>query len=345
MGTTKGFGLTALMKIWHKYQSVNIDKDSKIMDILEQFRDDKQIEVQQRSVEFVSLFGCTDGDARKKILKAMPVPKIERLFDERTKAEKKDDPQSNEEDTDTDTETSSDSDPSDSEPSSESPSGSESSQSEKSSSHESLESDSDDSKDTRRKKRKLRKKREKEKAKMAKEKEKERQKKKAERKKKKKNKPEVEVNVPRIMGPDPDDVEQHNGGGVDAFDTPTKSNGGAHGNPMANGGQQRQQPPVPADLGIVNLLDIGPTTSQPAVPQTHPNNGGGGMDFLGDLMSSGPSKSNDVSHVLGINSGGSSMAASPQSSSPSGKAQPFEAYKNNGITATFNFQPNQGHGV
>merc|ERR1712217_111295 len=89
--TTKGFGLTALMKIWHKYQSVNIDKDSKIMDILEQFRVDKQIEVQQRSVEFVSLFGCTDGEARKKILKAMPVPKIERLFDERTKAEKKTD--------------------------------------------------------------------------------------------------------------------------------------------------------------------------------------------------------------------------------------------------------------
>merc|ERR1712217_928931 len=89
--TTKGFGLTALMKIWHKYQSVNIDKDSKIMDILEQFRDDKQIEVQQRSVEFVSLFGCTDGDARKKVLKAMPVPKIERLFDTMTKEEKKQD--------------------------------------------------------------------------------------------------------------------------------------------------------------------------------------------------------------------------------------------------------------
>merc|ERR1712083_382081 len=90
--TTKGFGLTALMKIRHKYQLQNIDRDVEIMDILEQFRDDKQIEVQQRSVEFVSLFGCTDGDARKKILKAMPVPKIERLFDERTKAEKKDDP-------------------------------------------------------------------------------------------------------------------------------------------------------------------------------------------------------------------------------------------------------------
>merc|ERR1719249_488135 len=98
--TTKGFALTALMKIWHKYQSQNIDKDSKIMDILEQFRDDKQIEVQQRSVEFVSLFESTDEDARKKILKPMPVPKIERLFDQRTTEEKNDDSDDDDEDTD-----------------------------------------------------------------------------------------------------------------------------------------------------------------------------------------------------------------------------------------------------
>merc|ERR1712083_738282 len=89
--TTKGFGLTALMKIRHKYQLQNIDRDVEIMDIMEQFRDDKQIEVQQRSVEFVSLFDSTDDDARRKILKPMPVPKLERLFDQRTSVEKKTD--------------------------------------------------------------------------------------------------------------------------------------------------------------------------------------------------------------------------------------------------------------
>merc|ERR1719249_536627 len=286
--TTKGFALTALMKIWHKYQSQNIDKDSKIMDILEQFRDDKQIEVQQRSVEFVSLFGCTDGDARKKILKAMPVPKIERLFDERTKAEKKTDSDTdpgNDTDTtstDTDTEPGTEEEPS---------SGSESSSSEteKSSSEDSLASDSDDSKNTRRRKRKARKKRDKEKAKMAKKKEEEKQKKRAERKKKKK-KSEVEVVVPRLSGPD--DVEQTNGG-VDAFDTPTKPNGGAHGNAMTNGGQQRQPPPT-QDVGLGNLLDFPPAAPQPAAAppsnnNNNNNNNGGGMDFMLDLLD-GPSQ-------------------------------------------------------
>merc|ERR1712113_963239 len=80
--TTKGFGLTALMKIRHKYQMNDIDKDDKINDILKQFSNDKQIEVQQRSVEFLALFENTDQNARNKILKPMPVPKIERLFDE-----------------------------------------------------------------------------------------------------------------------------------------------------------------------------------------------------------------------------------------------------------------------
>merc|ERR1712113_654017 len=77
--TTKGFGLTALMKIRHKYQCKNIDKD------------DKQIEVQQRSVEFLSLFENTDQNARNKILKPMPVPKIERIFAESKSDLKKDD--------------------------------------------------------------------------------------------------------------------------------------------------------------------------------------------------------------------------------------------------------------
>merc|ERR1712154_333303 len=80
--TTKGFGLTSLMKIRHKYQMNDIDKDDKINDILKQFSNDKQIEVQQRSVEFLALFENTDQNARNKILKPMPVPKIERLFDE-----------------------------------------------------------------------------------------------------------------------------------------------------------------------------------------------------------------------------------------------------------------------
>merc|ERR1711879_6568 len=124
--------------------------------------------------------------------------------------------------------------------------------SDKSSSEDSLASDSDDSKNTRRRKRKARKKRDKEKAKMAKEKEKEKERQRKERKKKIKKQPEVEVVIPKLMGPD--DAEQTNGG-MNAFDTPTKPNGGSHGNAMANGGQQRQ-PPRPQDsgMGMPNLL-------------------------------------------------------------------------------------------
>merc|ERR1712154_627481 len=82
MGTTKGFGLTALMKMRHKYQLKDINKDDKIDAILSTFDNDKQIEVQQRAIEFLSLFENTDKTARNKILKPMPIPKIERLFDE-----------------------------------------------------------------------------------------------------------------------------------------------------------------------------------------------------------------------------------------------------------------------
>merc|ERR1712113_46617 len=80
--TTKGFGLTALMKMRHKYELQDIDKDDKIDAILSTFDNDKQIEVQQRAIEFLSLFENTDKTARNKILKPMPIPKIERLFDE-----------------------------------------------------------------------------------------------------------------------------------------------------------------------------------------------------------------------------------------------------------------------
>merc|ERR1712142_406480 len=111
------------------------------MDIREQFRDDKQIEVQQRSVEFVSLFDSTDDDARRKILKPMPVPKLERLFDQRTSVEKKTDTDS-EDPTDTETETESDSG-SDSEGSDSEESSSEKESDEES--EDSLASDSDDS--------------------------------------------------------------------------------------------------------------------------------------------------------------------------------------------------------
>merc|ERR1719410_2428618 len=80
--TTKGFGLTVLTKMRHKYQLKDIDKDDKIDAILGTFDNDKQIEVQQRAIEFLSLFENTDKTARNKILKPMPIPKIERLFDE-----------------------------------------------------------------------------------------------------------------------------------------------------------------------------------------------------------------------------------------------------------------------
>jgi len=341
--TTKGFGLTALMKMWHKYQLKNIDKDTKIMDILEQFRDDKQIEVQQRSVEFVSLFESTDEDARKKILKPMPVPKIERLFDQRTTEEKNDD--SDDDDDDTDSDSSEEEESASSEEQSED-SESSSEEEDKSSSEDSLASDSDDSKATRKRKRKERKKREKAKKKAAEEKEKEKKRKKEEKRQRKKKK-EAPI-VPKLSGPD--DMEQANGGDI-GFDTPTKANGGGHGNQMANGGnQQRAQQPQP-DPG--NLLDI---------TQINNNNGGGGMDPLGvmDLLGPGPSNpapptnpsSDPVGDLLfGTSPASSSMAASssPQSGgspmSSGGKAQPFEAYKNHGITATFNFQPNQGRGV
>merc|ERR1712228_806252 len=79
---TKGFGLTALMKIRHKYQLDDVDKDEKIDSIFNLFDNDKQIEVQQRAVEYLSLFDTTEQSARNKILKPMPVPKIDRLFDQ-----------------------------------------------------------------------------------------------------------------------------------------------------------------------------------------------------------------------------------------------------------------------
>merc|ERR1719499_975140 len=144
-------------------------------------------------------------------------------------------------------------------------------------------------------------------------------------------------------------MEQANGGDI-GFDTPTKANGG-HGNQMANGGNQQRAQQPQQDPG--NLLDI---------TQINNNNGGGGMDPLGvmDLLGPGPSNpapptnpsSDPVGDLLfGTSPASSSMAASssPQSGgspmSSGGKAQPFEAYKNHGITATFNFQPNQGRGV
>ena len=85
---TKGFALTALLKIRHKYESVNIDKDDKIEIILEEFRNDRQIEVQQRSVEFLSLFQNTDHTARQKILKPMPVPPMSILFNAQNKSQR-----------------------------------------------------------------------------------------------------------------------------------------------------------------------------------------------------------------------------------------------------------------
>merc|ERR1711971_970813 len=70
--TTKGFGLTALMKMRHKYELKDVDKDDKIDAILGTFDNDKQIEVQQRACEILSLFENTDKSARSKILKPMP---------------------------------------------------------------------------------------------------------------------------------------------------------------------------------------------------------------------------------------------------------------------------------
>merc|ERR1711933_131307 len=153
--------LTALMKMRHKYQLQDIDKDEKIDAIFELFDNDKMIEVQQRSIEFLALFENTDQSARNKILKPMPVPKIERLFDESKSAPKSPQMSDDEDDDDESTEESekSDDNKSDSEVSDDS----DKSDSEQSDSTETDSDDSEDSKTKRKRKRKKNKKKRKKK--------------------------------------------------------------------------------------------------------------------------------------------------------------------------------------
>jgi len=337
---TKGYALTALLKLRHKLEGLSVDRDEKITSILEHFRDAQQIEVQQRSVEFVSLFSATDWGARQKILKPMPVPKIERLFDQKTKAEMKMDS-----DPGSDTETESSSTERGSSGSDGSTSHEDSSESEEES-VDSLASDSDDSTATKKRKRKQRKKRDKLRRKEQAQKEAERESK-SKKKKKRKKREAVEVVVPKLSGPDdlgdgPSPPQPNGGGGGTPFGGAPPSNG--HSEQM-NGGRppQRQQGAASGDL-----LNFGAAPS--------------GGDFLGDLMGNAPpsgtasnvaaasTSTGSLEDILGI---GPSPTSQPLPSSPGiaaasgpSKAQPFSAYNKDGITATFNFQPNNaGHGV
>merc|ERR1712048_474547 len=306
--TTKGFGLTALMKIRHKYQQQDIDKDDKIDAILESFEDDKQIEVQQRSVEFLSLFANTDQTARAKILKPMPVPKIERLFDEsrnNLKSPRMSDDDTGSSGTETETETESeqksDDDKSDVDKDTDK-SGSDSASSESSS-----------------EKRRKRRKKEKEE--------------KRDRKRKDKKKDRAPV-IPVLIGPE---ETQTNGPKIDDVQSPIPArNGSGNGSINMNGNSQPSKPP---SNQMDDLLNFG-SSSQPSQPAQKPNNS---IDDLLNIGGSSQPSTNNSMDPLGLLS--SPQSQTPQSTSPSGKPQPFEAYNKNGIVATFNFAPSQAHGV
>merc|ERR1712176_1488041 len=245
--TTKGFGLTALMKIRHKYQLQDIDKDDKIDAILNSFNNDKQIEVQQRSIEILSLFESTDNAARAKILKPMPVPKIERLFDESKSNlispslsdDDEDDSDESAESTEDDTDKSDDdkSDVSDSD------------KSDASDQSDSVESDT--SSEKRRKRRSSRKK----------EKEEKRDKK---RKDKKKEKAPV---IPMLLGPDEtESLPNTNGIKIDNVQSPMPARNGNDNISMNMNGNTKQ-----SSNQMDDLLNFG-STSPPKQQQPKSNN-------------------------------------------------------------------------
>merc|ERR550532_696642 len=75
-------------------------------------------------------------------------------------------------------------------------------------------------------------------------------------------------------------------------------------------------------------------------------NGGGDSGGGGDLLSFPGSNNQKAPSLMGdLLDMGSSPKQPQQQQQSSGKPQPFEAYNKNGIVATFNFAPSQGHGV
>lgn len=333
--TTKGYALTALMKIRHKYEAINIDKDDKIDAILEQFQDDKQIEVQQRSIEFLSLFENTDQDARTKILKAMPVPKIERMF-EQSKSNLLDSKFDDEDDDEDEEESEEEADEEEEEEEEESE---EEKSDEEESEEEEEDSDEESESDDRRKKKGKHKK---DKKRKEKEKEKEKEKDKKSARKKKKDKPVV----PMLSGPDDFGA---NGSEKKQVSAPSNVNNNVN---HVNGGNDSK-------AAGVDLLNFGGMGAMPATSTQQPAQQAA-PDLLGDILGGFDSGSsgnvappNVVQNVnnsidpLGDILGSNTPSTMPSQAQPvsGNKSQPFEAYNTNGITATFNFVPAQGQGV
>jgi len=90
-----------------------------------------------------------------------------------------------------------------------------------------------------------------------------------------------------------------------------------------------------------DLLNFG-SSPQQSQPVQKPNNSID--DLLGMGGGSSQPSNNSMDPLAGL-MGPSSPQQQQQSTSPSGKPQPFEAYNKNGIVATFNFAPSQSNGV
>eukprot|EP00485_Elphidium_margaritaceum_P010051 CAMPEP_0202691722 /NCGR_PEP_ID=MMETSP1385-20130828/6356_1 /ASSEMBLY_ACC=CAM_ASM_000861 /TAXON_ID=933848 /ORGANISM="Elphidium margaritaceum" /LENGTH=1117 /DNA_ID=CAMNT_0049347167 /DNA_START=82 /DNA_END=3435 /DNA_ORIENTATION=- len=357
--STKGYALTALMKLRHRYELNDVDRDDKIDKIVELFQDDKQLEVQQRSVEYLAMYENTDATARNRILKPMPVPPIERLFESKSEEKGKDDEDEFGADMDSDSEPEKtkkrdgdsdddDEDESDEEEESEEEEDEEEDESDEDEDEE--DSDSSDSDDKRKKGKKSKKAKAKEKEKKKKEKEKEKGK-----GKKKKGKKSDAPSIPVLLGPDetlaapssngpPAPVQSNVVSAAPVLLTNVDNN--LNHNHLNNGSK------------VDDLLNFG-SSSVPANNVPPPSNNGGGVDLLADLMggfggaggsannasvAKSPAEADPLSDILGVTSS-SSPSQAAQVPSASAKSQPFEAYNNNGITATFNFVPAQQEGV
>jgi len=70
--SVRGYCLTALMKVLHKFGD---DYEDKIREIIDKYENNVIIELQQRSIEYQSLFENTSDKIRKEVLLSMPVIK------------------------------------------------------------------------------------------------------------------------------------------------------------------------------------------------------------------------------------------------------------------------------
>jgi len=77
--TVKGYCLTALMKILHQFGD---DYEDKIRELIDKHQECVAIELQQRSVEYQSLFDNTNNRIRSEILKPMPLPEMKSIIEE-----------------------------------------------------------------------------------------------------------------------------------------------------------------------------------------------------------------------------------------------------------------------